>query len=193
MALAISRPLTTRASPHLLRAVIEGLERRSYLAGPEVTNSAFEFEVAPHRVMFDFDQLVQSSLALNDLHTEGLTTGDIVNAVLGTYETSGDIARFHITGYTNGILPKGNYQSAIFADAVRNASGEPMSADANALYFSLPADANRDRYVNDLDFNALATHFNSNGTSAKGTSATTGGSGSTTGTSTRPTSARRSR
>ena len=61
------------------------------------------------------------------------------------------------------MLPKGNYQGTIFADAVHGTDDVPLSDDANLDFFFLPADANHDRLVGNLDFNAYAANNGQSG------------------------------
>jgi hypothetical protein len=135
------------------KACFESLEQRRLLAAG-VESMSFHYKTAPHKIIYDFDQNVQSSLSAADLHAENLNTSETVAANL-SYGT-GDVAEFAVSNFANGVLSKGNYQATIFSDAVSGTDGQPMASDANFEFFFMPADANHDRKVDLVDYNYWA-------------------------------------
>src|SRR5262249_33119312 len=77
-------------------------------------------------------------------------------------------ANFTFPGYTNGILPDGNYHGTVVHGQVQDTFGNGLGADVLFDFFSLAADANHDRHVNSMDFSALAVQFNQPGTFTQG-------------------------
>src|SRR5205823_5589370 len=73
---------------------------------------------------------------------------------------SGNTATVTFPGLTNGVLDDGNYHLSIAASGVSDTMGSPLINDVSLDFFVLAADANRDRTVNILDFNILATNYN---------------------------------
>jgi len=53
--------------------------------------------------------------------------------------------------------------ATIETNGVTDIAGNPLSTPAPSNFFIFAGDANRDRKVNALDFNALATHFGQKG------------------------------
>ncbi len=152
----------------LSRACIEVLEQRRLLA-VSVESMSFNHSLAPHQIVYDFSGNVQSSLSASDLHLENLSTATTIATILSSYG-SGDVAKFTPdipagVFLPAGVLPSGNYQSTIFADAVIGPDGLPMSADADFNFHFLLADiagfdgAPPDRQVGLPDYNKMNSHW----------------------------------
>src|SRR5262249_6775527 len=62
-------------------------------------------------------------------------------------------------GFPDGVLANGNYQATLNGPGITDLAGNPMSSSPVDTFYFLNADANRDRTVNALDFNPLATNF----------------------------------
>jgi glucose/arabinose dehydrogenase len=142
---------------------------------PTVTASAFEFDGVklpgrPHRLNFAFSESVSASLAPSDLTLVNLSTGQAVpsSALSLSYDPTADIATFTFSGFSNAILPDGNYRATLRAAGVTDAAGNPLPADHVADFFVLSADANRDGTVNVADFKILAANFGQSGRFAQG-------------------------
>src|SRR5262249_283279 len=110
---------------------------------------------------YNFSENVQQSLAVSDIAVNNLTTGGSVPDAQKqiSYASATNVATLSFTS----VLADGNYQDQIPAANVTDAAGNPLSADNSFSIFFLNADANRDRVVNGLDFNALASNFGRTG------------------------------
>ena len=131
--------------------------------GPSVGNFEFVWLNAPQRIVVMFDTNVQASLGPDDLVLQNLTTLTTIppaNIAMSNYDTLTNTATFTFPGYApTGALPDGNYEARLVAAGITNAGGTPMAADFTAPFFFLMADANRDKMVNLIDFNRLASNF----------------------------------
>jgi glucose/arabinose dehydrogenase len=138
---------------------------RRIVAAPNVQAAAFNYQSAPHQLLYVFNTDVSSSLSPADLLVENLTTGQSVptSSIAMTYDDSTNVATFAFPGYARGLLPDGNYRATIRAVGVSAPGGPPMSVDHVFLFFHLTADANHDGRVNLTDFNALASNFGRSG------------------------------
>jgi hypothetical protein len=72
---------------------------------------------------------------------------------------SGNTATWTFPGFANQVLPDANYQVLLFANSVTDVAGNQLSGDYITTFFVLAGDANHDRAVDTLDFNALAANF----------------------------------
>jgi hypothetical protein len=99
-----------------------------------------------------------------------LTTGQSVPATdfAESYNSTTKIAEFTFPGYTNAVLPDGNYQGSLAAANATDTAGNALDAAVPLNFFILTADANHDRTVNALDFNALANNYGKAGTFSQG-------------------------
>jgi hypothetical protein len=139
---------------------------------PAVVSDQFIFDGftlpdAPHRLTYTFSTDVSASLGTNDLILENRTIGSTVSATnfALSYNTATRTATFTFPGYPRGILPDGQYRATLRATGVTDPQGHPLPADVVTTFFFNDGDANRDRTVNLLDFNILASHFGQSGQS----------------------------
>ena len=58
-----------------------------------------------------------------------------------------------------GLYPMGNYRATLSSPGITDAAGNPLVGASPLDFFFVPADANHDRRVNALDFNALASNY----------------------------------
>ncbi|HRK29847.1 MAG TPA: hypothetical protein PLD59_02120 [Tepidisphaeraceae bacterium] len=140
-----------------------GLQLRDTVPGPTVIATLFEHDVAPNGFYFQFSRNVGASLSLADLVLTNATTGQVIpsSQLVLEFEPALNTATLRFPGAVdlNGILPNGNYQLRVIADGVVDQFGVAMPADQTLPFFSLNADANRDRSVTLNDFTALAANF----------------------------------
>ena len=122
------------------------------VAPPAVAESKFEFEAAPQRVTFRFNQNVASSIGADDFAVTG-PTGNV--AFNFAYDASLNAATLSFPTR----LDDGDYAARAMAAGITNANGQPMAADHVIDFFFMNGDANRDRRVNLADFNVLASNF----------------------------------
>jgi hypothetical protein len=141
-----------------------GVYAQRYAVVPNVNSSAFQFNTAPHRVSFSFDENVAASLGTSDVVLENLTTMQTIpsSQLSLAYDSTTNTATFSYTGNAGGIagvLPDGNYRATLLAAGVTTPNGQPLPANHVLNFFFLQGDANHDGRVNLDDFNVLAANF----------------------------------
>jgi GH25 family lysozyme M1 (1,4-beta-N-acetylmuramidase) len=127
---------------------------------PTCDASSFDHQSASRPVRFAFSENVSASLSLGDLTVTNLATNTPVPASSFSYDSGTNTATFLLPA-----LEDGNYQAVLAAGGVTDRAGNPLPADAVADFFVLSGDANHDRTVDTLDFNALAGNFGGTGKS----------------------------
>ncbi len=163
--------------------ICEPLERRAYLTAPVWSN--FNFNHNPpfgqpqtQSVTIDFNmdvrpesQMIRDGLQNTDLILQQVALLDTFEPHLLNNPTPGTHATFTFTdqpvlpfsGGRTDILEDANYRASIssqdVADGTISQPEEMLPGDAVHDFFVLSADANHDRVVNLLDFNALAANF----------------------------------
>ncbi len=142
----------------------DGIYAQRYSLAPYVLTASFEFQVAPHELRFRFDESVLSTIGIDDLLVENLTTGATIpetNFAL-VYDTQSDTAKFDYVGTNEiaGVLPRGNYRATLRAAGVATPNGAQLTMDHVVNFQFLPADADNNGVVNLVDFNLLAANFN---------------------------------
>ncbi len=147
-----------------------GVYAQRYAIRPEVSESSFLFDTAPHRVQFTFDRDVSASLGTDDIVLENLTTMQTIppSDLALSYDPLTNTATFSYTGPGSsllpGVLPDGDYRATLLAAGINTANGGQLAQDYVFHFFFLNGDANRDRRVNLEDFNILAANFGQTGT-----------------------------
>jgi len=111
-----------------------------------------------------FSEDVSSLISAGSIELTNLTTGQAVpNAnIAESYDTATNTAHFTFPGYSNGVLPDGNYHGRIFA-GLPDYFGNALPADAPFDFFFLNGDANHDRTVDVSDLGILATNWQTSG------------------------------
>jgi hypothetical protein len=137
----------------------------SGVAGPVVTSSSFDFDAFQPTLRFAFSQNVGASInpfdltIVNTTTSRPVATGSIAlgyNAALREMDVA-------FPGYPGGVLPDGNYTATIIATGIAGNSGNPMAVNYTLNLFVLAGDATRDRSVDTVDFNVLASNFGMTG------------------------------
>jgi subtilisin-like proprotein convertase family protein len=141
----------------------------SSVAAPAVSAAEFLFDGPnstlpnpPHKMNFTFSQQVGNSVDAGDLQLVNTTTNTTVPTanVAVTYNTATRTATFTFPGYTDGVLPDGQYTATLLgAGIVTDVGGTPMGGNYVTNFFVLAGDANHDGTVNLADFNVLAENF----------------------------------
>jgi hypothetical protein len=90
--------------------------------------------------------------------TDQATDQSVNTPVQMSYNPATFTATFTFTGFPQG-LPDGNYTATILNGIVADADGKSLGRDYTMSFFSFQGDANHDRTINALDFNALASNF----------------------------------
>ncbi|HRK31967.1 MAG TPA: hypothetical protein PLD59_12885, partial [Tepidisphaeraceae bacterium] len=129
-------------------------------SAPTVTSAAGQYEIAPVGASFTFDQNVQGSIDDTDVTIRNLADNSIT-AIDGVFYDP--VTRRAGFGAASRTLPDGNYRATLAAGSVYDASGNPNAAAADADFFILAGDANRDRKVNLDDFTIVAANFGTAG------------------------------
>jgi uncharacterized delta-60 repeat protein len=137
------------------------------LVAPTVTDGRFNYDTR-QEVQISFSEDVAASVGLSDLQLVRLGPPDtsvapqFLNVSGGTGINT--VARWVYGTAASGLLPDGNYRATLPAgnieDAAHNTLADPYTLD----FFVLSGDANHDRKVDTLDFNALAANFGKTGT-----------------------------
>jgi hypothetical protein len=126
-------------------------------AGP-----TFNFNVSPMSITYTISKALASGVQASSFPVQNTTTATAVpdanKSVTGTTTLT-----LTFPGYTNGVLPDGNYHLSAAIASLKDADGNPISADVPLDFFFLGGDANRDKKVNALDFNVLASNFGGSG------------------------------
>jgi hypothetical protein len=127
---------------------------------------AFPYATVANQVQFTFDQtMLSTSFSASDLVLTNVDGGPVPTVQSVTYNSSTKIATFFVpsTGFHDD-----NYTATLPLGSVSSSYGTPTSAAYSFSFFSLLGDANQDRHVNALDFNALANNYGKAGTFAQG-------------------------
>jgi hypothetical protein len=152
----------------MTRTIVEPLESRTMLAA-SITAVTYDYQSGPV-LRYTFSAPV-TSVSAQDLVLYNLSDRTTVPPSMFSVSLSGSrtTATFAFTGFAGHQLPEGNYQATIYASQITDDGGAALSADSTLKFHVFLADANRDRVVDTLDFNALAAGFGKTGQSfAKG-------------------------
>ncbi len=155
MAQLTSRTGTARAR-RAFHGVLELLESRRLLYG--VVSSDFLFESGPQKLAYEFDYNVQNLAEQQHVLTNLSTStqigpahpDDVVLTPSGTFT-----ADFTFPHLPHGALPNGNYESLIDLEPTQDPGLDDVFG-----FFALGADANHDRSVDELDYDALLNGLN---------------------------------
>jgi hypothetical protein len=135
-------------------------------APPALQSVAFNFDTPPVQTLpFTFSEDVTASIDVGDLTLTNSTQNFTVTTDKLAVSLDGANRRaiWSFPGYFNGFLPDGNYTATIAAASVSDLAGNPLAAPITFNFFFLDADANHDKVVDTLDFNALAANFGGSG------------------------------
>ena len=125
---------------------------------PSVANALFVYDSGLQHLAYMFSEPVtdvpDASVALTNL----TTTTSIPTANVHSTHSVADADSITFPGYAYGALPDGDYTASLGGD-IEDAAGNPLAANTLDFFF-INGDANHDRKVNLLDFNALAGDFN---------------------------------
>jgi GH25 family lysozyme M1 (1,4-beta-N-acetylmuramidase) len=121
---------------------------------PTVDASSFDYQSSSRPVQFAFSENVQASLSTGDLTVIDLATSSPVSISGYSYDAGANTVTFGLPP-----LADGNYRATLAAAGVTDRAGNALAADAVLDFFVLAGDANHDRSIDTLDFNALAGNF----------------------------------
>jgi hypothetical protein len=161
--------MSSQRNPHRRRfaeqvIALDSLEPRKLFAAPSVTSASFDAQ-SRHALVFTFSGDVNASLDVSDLVVQNLTDRTTLqqDEVALSYNADTNTATFTFPFFANGQLPPGNYFATLHHDAITDATGAALAADATVSGFVLPGDANQDRAVDLTDFTILTANFNATG------------------------------
>jgi hypothetical protein len=114
-------------------------------------------------VKVGFSEDVSGALSNSTLQVQNIATSVLIPAAKQAYSFDAATKTANYTfvpGYpTYGILPDGDYNAAMYASNVTDVAGNHPALDGTLNFFFFQADANFDRTINALDFNAIAANY----------------------------------
>ena len=122
---------------------------------PAVAASNFVFVANPTTLSFTFTTNVSASLSAADLVVELVDTGALLPVTYNGYVPATNTATFTLPP----SLSRRKLLRHFLPGSVADPSNNQLPSDFEYDFFVLAADANHDRNVNALDFNALASNF----------------------------------
>jgi hypothetical protein len=131
---------------------------------PTTTPGGFQANVGPAYIDFTFNESVGGSVDANDLSFTNINfPGDDVPSVTSaSWIGASNTARY----FLNSAIPDGDFRATI--SGVNDPAGNAAGGTTTLIFSFLSGDANADRTVNALDFNALAAHFGNSGAGFSG-------------------------
>ncbi|MDB5325413.1 MAG: hypothetical protein JWM57_982 [Phycisphaerales bacterium] len=132
----------------------------------DVAHSNFLYDAARQALSVLFSENIVApkagSFVLSRLHG-GVTETIPATNIAATYNAATHVATFTFPGFTNGVLPDGNYTATFDAAGIKDTAGNGLAATTAITLFALSGDANRDRVVNFNDFLVLQNNFGQTG------------------------------
>ena len=125
---------------------------------PTVSPLTFNYD-ASQSLVYTFNEAMASSFSASSVTVTNLTSNSAVTTS-GSYDTNSKTVTFT---FPNGILASANYQASLNSAAITDLAGNALAGASAGSFFFQMADANRDRSVNALDFNILASNFGLSG------------------------------
>src|SRR5205814_7318442 len=137
-----------------------GLDVESLGQHPRVLSSSFNYQgTGAPSVSFQFSSDVVGTPDQTFFELTNESTGQTVNTpVQLSYNSATQVATFTFTAFPQG-LSDANYTARVLNGVVAYTNGASLRRDYTMAFFSFKGDANHDRSVNALDFNAVASNF----------------------------------
>jgi hypothetical protein len=137
-----------------------GLDVESLGQHPRVLSSSFNYQgTGAPSVSFQFSSDVVDTPDPSFFELTNQSTGQTINTpVQLDYNAATHVATFTFTAFPQG-LPDANYTARVLNGVVADTNGASIGRDYTMAFFSFEGDANYDRTVNALDFNAVASNF----------------------------------
>ena len=126
---------------------------------PTASNGAFVVDTAPLRVTVKFSESVAASLSSADLQVRKIGSTTNLPVTFAGFDGATNTATFTI----NSVPADGNYRATLLAPGITDLAGNALAADYSIDFFILTADASRDRFVDTVDFNMMASHLGDSG------------------------------
>jgi GH25 family lysozyme M1 (1,4-beta-N-acetylmuramidase) len=122
---------------------------------PSVNSRNFQSQFGPAYISFTFSESVGSSISVSDLQIASVDSFASSVPAIGSCQwiAASNTAKF----YLQAPLADGDFHATL--SNVHDAASNAVSTGGSIDFHFLTGDANGDRTVNALDFNALASHF----------------------------------
>jgi hypothetical protein len=130
-------------------------------SGPAVAGVVQTWQTSPHKLAFDIERVLASTIQLGDFAVVDTSTNLPVNPQSINVVQNGNDATATLT--FNGVLPDGRYRATLNGAGIANADGDVMFGSFVYDFFVLTGDANHDARINLDDFNILAANFGQSG------------------------------
>ncbi|MFT3784957.1 MAG: Ig-like domain-containing protein [Tepidisphaeraceae bacterium] len=124
---------------------------------------AFAYDVPSQRITFTFSEDVAGTFDASDLLISHPIDFGVVPNANKLVSMVGNAVTMTFPGYTNGVLPDGDYSAAFFGNAVTDLAGNALMTPPALPFFTLAGDANHDRKVNFDDLLLLASNYGKSG------------------------------
>lgn len=149
-----------------------GLYSRRYTApdqlAPTISSATFNY-LTSQSISLNFSENVSPTFSIADITLQSLTptVTTIPSGALTAVYGAGNVATITFTGFTDGVLPDGNYRITVASSGISDPAGNTLDGDDNGLaggsysfdFFVLAGDANRDRHVDAKDLGLLAVNW----------------------------------
>jgi hypothetical protein len=133
---------------------------------PKVLWATYDYFAAQHKLIVQFDENVQASLAGSDVTVVDLTNvpPTSVTLSLANYNISTNTATFN---FSPALLPNGNFRATLLASGITDFAGNQLDGNGDGTggdnyvydFFFLNGDANRDRIVDIVDLGIIGTNW----------------------------------
>jgi hypothetical protein len=127
---------------------------------PTITNSSFQFDVAPQQLIYTFSEDVSATLTAGDLAVASVPAGTSPALAAPSWNAGTKTAAFN---FSSSPVPNNNYTATMTGTGVTDAAGNPIAGNPQLPFFFLAGDGNRNKTVELTDFNILAANFGKSG------------------------------
>ena len=131
---------------------------------PAVVSAEFLLDGPAQQIDYVFSEDVSGALNAGAMEIINIDTLEQVPAetIAVTYDSDTNTAHFTFPGYSNGVLPDGDYHARILP-GLADLFGNALPSDDGIDFFTLAGDANHDRAVDITDLGILATNWQATG------------------------------
>ncbi len=127
---------------------------------PTITNTSFQFDVAPQQLIYTFSEDVSGTLAASDIAVASVPAGTNPALSAPSWNAATNTATFN---FSSSPVANNNYTATLTGSGVTDVAGNPISGNPVFPFFFLAADGNRNKTVEITDFNILAANFGKTG------------------------------
>jgi hypothetical protein len=124
---------------------------------PLASAPMFDNATSPHRIRFNFSEVVGASLDPTDLSVTDLLGGPAIAPVASGYGSDPEVGEFIF----DGLLPDSRFRATL--SGLTDHAGNPLASAAPFDFLFYRGDATGDGSVNISDFSVLAAKFNQPG------------------------------